>query len=961
MTDVASQQDSIVDPVPSTSFLTSGEVSNIDITPHHDTVTPHHNLSVDESELQVTSTPLSLEEDCRQLPELVVESEDSILPPPFPSGRVICDIEYVISQSRKLEEHTYNCNFNGRLVYNKMTTKGLVHTYTFVCNKTLCSRTEIIVTDKKQGCLNQLSVLAAMSTGNGFSQEEQKFSMMNMSYMSQNTYRSSEKAAGDILKSCSQKTMDAAIAKEKELASARCDIDADGFFNICVIVDGGWCKRTYGHGYNASSGVAVVIGALTQKILYISVRNKVCLICQAVAENRIPLKEHICSKNWTGPSTAMESDIIIEGLKYLEKVHNIRCTRLIGDGDTNLMKKIKENVSFGGRVLKVECANHAVRRYFRALERIQKNSSKFCGVKGIRARKFLLSRMSRLILGARAAIKQNAASNLQEPNKDKVDKLAVALLNGPAHVFGKHDACTDFCSRKMQDPDPSIYDLMQSTGVFAAVMDEVQRVLISCCGTLIFNVTNNPAEVYMSQFCKAIGGKRIDFSKGESVRRRANIAVVAFQNPAQKWQHSTYKALTGHSPGTPHQQFISRRVRRHIKRLNRKRLFSSRKRTDYVCSGGDRNYGDHPDIPDLDPESFKLKVGAHMTSIKVKVNDELEFLTRGQAACERWRYERSKRLPSTLFKDVASRKTTTLCANLVKRIIYRDNVSTKAIEYGKSHEQKAVKRYEEITGVQVQHCGLFIDPSKPFLCTSPDGLVGEDGLLEVKCPFSVKDASSLIEAFTEKNKIGFKVVDGKLSLPTNHKYYFQIQGQLSITNRAWCDLYIWIPNDSQIIHVKQNKDFWSNIIPKLEQFYIECCVPEIVDPRLPRKQPIREPSYILQAIEEKKSVINRPSKKIKLEHSIISSTDPHPIISSNISTSPDNIQVSSPPLTVTKPSISHSVSFTPDFPASPSTSYSTNIAHTIIPLPQLTNTELCILPSTTRSGRKIKLNKKYIE
>ncbi|GFT44591.1 uncharacterized protein TNCV_2808251 [Trichonephila clavipes] len=76
-----------------------------------------------------------------------------------------------------------------------------------------------------------------------------------------------------------------------------------------------------------------------------------------------PLLDHLC---WKGPSTAMESDSIVEGLLYLETVHLIRCTRLVGDGDSNIIAKCRERISYGGRILKVECANHAVRRYGRA-------------------------------------------------------------------------------------------------------------------------------------------------------------------------------------------------------------------------------------------------------------------------------------------------------------------------------------------------------------------------------------------------------------------------------------------------------------------------------------------------------------------------------------------------------------------------------------------------------------------
>lgn len=857
-------------PCSSTAIATTSEHANkFSHDLNSSTPNVHKDSSINEDELCHSFLTSHSDEPCNvscpetaDSPSLLIESENSVKPQSFPSGRVICDIGYVITQARKLEDHNHTCNFNGRLIYKSHLTRGLVHTYTFECDKVLCSHKKTVVTDGEQGCLNKLAVLGAMSTGNGYSQEEQKFSIMNMTYMSKNTFANSEKAAGDGIEVYSKDTMDAAIDEEKKLAKEGCNVDRDGFYNVCAIVDGGWCKRSYGHGYNASSGVAVIIGALTKKILYIGVRNKVCLICRAIEDGRTPSKDHMCSKNWTGPSTAMESDIIVEGLKYLEKVHSIRCTRLIGDGDTNLMTKVQENVSFGCRILKIECANHAVRRYFRALERIQKNTSKFHGAKGILARKILQQRMSRLILSARKAIKDNAVHNLQEPELDKVAKLAAEILNGPAHVFGKHDSCGNFCSRKESDPDPCVHEIMTDTGMFSAIMDEIRRTLVSCCNTLIFNCTNNPAENYMSQFCKAIGGKRIDFSKGNSIKRRANIAAVAFQNPAQKWQHNALKALTGRSPGTPHSKFIAKRLKCHIKRLNRRKLFVRyRRKREHVARGGDNSYGDQPDLPDLDASIVQLKTLEHMSSIAVKSRDELEELTRGQASCERWRYERSKRIPSSLFKDVAGRRSTTLCANLVKRIIYSEKISVKAMEYGNANEPVAVKEYEVQKGVAVKRCGMFVDPEYPFLCTSPDGLIGEDGLLEVKCPFSAKSYNSLIEVVEAKHDIGIKLKENKFYLPSTHKYYYQIQGQLAITNREWCDLFVWSPKDTKIIHIQRDGNFWENNVPKLQQFYEKCCVPEITDPRVPRKKAIREPEYILEAIRQKQETQTRNTNR----------------------------------------------------------------------------------------------------
>lgn len=73
--------------------------------------------------------------------------------------------------------------------------------------------------------------------------------------------------------------------------------------------------------------------------------------------------------------------------------------------------------------------------------------------------------------------------------------------------------------------------------------------------------------------------------------------------------------------------------------------------------------------------------------------------------------------------------------------------------------------------------------SNPYLGASPDGLVGEEGLVEVKCLHSVQE-EDLSEAVKDKQK-GLcleKSKNGKLQLKT-HYYYFQVQGQLNLCKR----------------------------------------------------------------------------------------------------------------------------------------------------------------------------------
>ena len=59
------------------------------------------------------------------------------------------------------------------------------------------------------------------------------------------------------------------------------------------MLDGGWSKRSHKHSYNAKSGVAIIIGKETGKLLHIGVCNKYCSAC---AQN-MPKESHQCFKN----------------------------------------------------------------------------------------------------------------------------------------------------------------------------------------------------------------------------------------------------------------------------------------------------------------------------------------------------------------------------------------------------------------------------------------------------------------------------------------------------------------------------------------------------------------------------------------------------------------------------------------------------------------------------------------
>lgn len=785
--------------------------------------------------------------------------ERVIIPKEPPSRRVICDLFHLIEQARELEHHGYKCS--GRFFFHKIENLGLKTKITYKCNKFECSETKVITTEKEDSGVNNLAVLGALSTGSGFSQEEEKFATLGIQFMSHSKFQECEKAAGDVISSYTEDKINEAIMEEKRLAEEGGSVDQQGYACITAVVDGGWCKRTYGHGYNSSSGVAVVIGAATQKILFVGVRNKLCLICNAISSGKIEPKEHLCFKNWSGASTAMEADIVVEGLKYLEDFHKVRCTRLVGDGDSSTMTKVRQQVPYGRKVVKVECANHAVRRYSKALQKLSADTKSFRGREGIIGRKHLHNRTIRLATGARAAIKNHAIPFNTTATPEDVENLKKELRNGPSHVFGRHINCGSFCTRKESDPADEVIGIMEVNGLLSAVENKVNTLLTCHAGTLIYNATNNPAEQYMSQLAKTIGGKRVDHSRAGGINRRSNIAALAFQDPGQGWHAGVHREMVGVSPPTPLKKMISKRKHAHERNTAARRLRydGTKKRKlnpahTHIGSGGDQHYGDKAAVPDISDEEMKEQKEHFLGKLAVKQRDDKEQATLGQAENDLWTEERGIRLSSTHFKRVACRKPCTRTHNMVKGILYGDqNLRTAAMQHGIDSEPKALKVYiEEHTEEEVRVCGLFIDPTHPYLCTSPDALVGSQGLVEIKCPYSALKTKTIKEAAVKHN-IGVKLnpETNELFLPESFPYYYQIQAQLAITDREWCDLFLWSPSDNKPIRVNRKREFWDRIQPLLSVFYLEVLLPEIIDSRINRGMDPRELPSVQEAIEQR--------------------------------------------------------------------------------------------------------------
>lgn len=106
----------------------------------------------------------------------------------------------------------------------------------------------------------------------------------------------------------------------------------------------------------------------------------------------------------------------------------------------------------------------------------------------------------------------------------------------------------------------------------------------------------------------------------------------------------------------------------------------------------------------------------------------------------------------------------------------KEQFTSKHIERGNELEPLARSMYELETGNDVKEVG-FIEMNEYAGC-SPDGLINEDGLIEIKCVDDVSYFKHLLNGIDE----------------VDTKYIWQVQMQLLITGREWCDLCVYCPN-----------------------------------------------------------------------------------------------------------------------------------------------------------------------
>lgn len=126
-----------------------------------------------------------------------------------------------------------------------------------------------------------------------------------------------------------------------------------------------------------------------------------------------------------------------------------------------------------------------------------------------------------------------------------------------------------------------------------------------------------------------------------------------------------------------------------------------------------------------------------------------------------------------------------LCERLTGQM--QERFTNAAMQWGTDTEPQARAAYEFMTGNAVEEVGFVDHPTIAMSGASPDGLVGADGLVEIKCPNTATH------------------IDMLLSEEIPNKYRMQMLWQIACTGREWCDFVSFdprLPADMQLFDVR---------------------------------------------------------------------------------------------------------------------------------------------------------------
>ncbi|XP_050407346.2 uncharacterized protein LOC126822456 [Patella vulgata] len=230
---------------------------------------------------------------------------------------------------------------------------------------------------------------------------------------------------------------------------------------------------------------------------------------------------------------------------------------------------------------------------------------------------------------------------------------------------------------------------------------------------------------------------------------------------------------------------------------------------------------------------------------KLQVNrdeqDEIERATRGQTYSPRWFKERQGRITASKAYRILQGDSP---YDIVQDIMATNYVRDAASLHGNEQEPNAIKKYIDYKKQKgdiftFSECGLMVDLQHGELAATPDGIVtegyGGKGVLEVKCPFSVRDMTPFEAILTKEDSPYFplEMRGNRPHLKTDHRAYYQVQMEMAITGCQWCDfvLYTNLQSPVVVVRVRFDQAFWNKLRDTMLAFHRRHVIPKLISTR----------------------------------------------------------------------------------------------------------------------------------
>lgn len=230
----------------------------------------------------------------------------------------------------------------------------------------------------------------------------------------------------------------------------------------------------------------------------------------------------------------------------------------------------------------------------------------------------------------------------------------------------------------------------------------------------------------------------------------------------------------------------------------------------------------------VDNEEWERRNNEFLNGLK-KNREEIQQImeaTREQRDSAVWVEERRKRITASVFGKICKLRSTTDPKKVAQTML--KGFTAVSTTYGMDHEPIALKEFAEFLKIEIQPCGFFVDENDFYLGATPDGLVGQNGLVEVKCPYSCRELTPINAIETKKLTYMTPGQEEHFNLKKNHNYFYQVQGQLHVTQRDFCYFVVWTPKGFIYDKIMRDDEFFYNIKEKLKTFYFNYYLPVIL-------------------------------------------------------------------------------------------------------------------------------------